>query len=479
MIKVTQQSGSRIGNGLSLLANKCAANTFDISSGMVYASMRDQIVRAQLLITDLHRPDSKRARILIVGAGIAGVTAAICAAELGMEVVVLESENGAFQLQRGVTERMVGPFMYEWPSVMSESQSYPPLKGSLASGLTNSPTWNASSPISADDLAKQLVLWYDSVTPQYPDLRFCYEFPAELTRNYVQEFVDAYSSIRPAEALAGAPELILPSGEAFMPDYIVLAVGMGTERTHLIDGTSEDENCVKGKRFWENDDFKSHKEMDWDVGVFGGGDGALQDVLRLVTNFNHPLQFIDALEAAPDSIADDLDVVLGELDSVEQQSRLLLTWSTDVYDLIDLKCQGIAARLMQKPSVISKVMSLIRPGKGTVTHVHRGKHFAKAYLLNRFCVHLIEFCMAHQKPPGKVEYVRIKEQDATAASKNASGQTVVHLSGGDDLTLDKVAVRFGPNKMELEKRQIIKLSPGTRADRTSMSSIPLPYVVAP
>ena len=36
----------------------------------------------------------------------------------------------------------------------------------------------------------------------------------------------------------------------------------------------------------------------------------------------------------------------------------------------------------------------------------------------------------------------------------------------------------GGNKDELEKRQLIKLSTKTKADRTSLASIPLPYLVA-
>lgn len=475
---LTTTSVSRTGNGLSLLANKCAANTFDISSGMVYASMRDQIVRAQLLVTDLHRSDNGCKRILIVGAGIAGVTAAACAAQLGLEVVVLEAESQPFALQRGVKNRMVGPFMYEWPSVMSESQDYPPMKASLADGLADSPKWTASAPISANSLVRRLMPWYKGLAKLSPKLRFYYNQASAPTRLYVQAFVGSSSKLVVAGTRKIGLPLTLPDSTSFSPDYVILAVGMGAERIHLIDGTENDLNCVKGLAFWDNDDFRRNPNMDWRVGVFGSGDGALQDVLRLLTRFDHPLQFIKALRKKPGMIAKSLDAVLPELDTVEQQSRLLHTWSADIYELIDLKCRGIAGTLAHDPAVISKVLTLLRPGCGTVFHVHRGQHFTKAYVLNRFCVHLIEICLAHSSPAGYVGYTRIKDASAKSGTLLLStGKSTVELDNGRILELERVAVRFGPNKDELEKRQIIKLSAETKADRTSLAGIPLPYLV--
>jgi hypothetical protein len=471
-------SMSRSGNGLSLLANKCAANTFDISSGMVYASMRDQIVRAQLLITDLYRADPNCKRVLIVGAGIAGVTAAACASGLGLEVVVLESNSKPFALQRGVTQRKVGPFMYEWPSLMSRSQDYPPLHATLARALANTPSWTASHPISADRLVRQLMPWYNKLTKLGPSLRFFCKQPSSTTRQYVEDFVDASSKQGSSGSGATIPLLSLPDKTQFRPDYVVLAVGMGAERVHLIDGTETLTNSVKGMPFWANDNFRLNDPMNWTVGVFGGGDGALQDVLRLLTRFDHPLDFIKALQTKPASIGTKLNNILPELDTIEQQSRLLQTWSADVYDLIDTNCQRIASDLAKDPAVISKVLTLLRPGTGRVIHVHRGQHFTKAYLLNRFCVHLIEICLAHRSPVGFVGYERLRDESAQSAIVLPSNCIEVILLNGRTLILDQVAVRFGTKKDELEKRQLIKLSAETRADRTSMAGIPLPYLVA-
>ena len=219
--------------------------------------------------------------------------------------------------------------------------------------------------------------------------------------------------------------------------------------------------------------------MDWQVGVFGGGDGALQDVLRLITNFDHPLQFIDALNNGKDNITEQLNKIMGQLEALEQQSRLYATWSSgSIYDLIDLECERICKTISSDNKVVQKVLAQIRDGKGTTTLVHRGTHFGKAYLLNRFCLHLIEQCLPPIRITGKVGYLRIQNAQADRARTELSGVHVVELDNGKIIRLDKVVVRFGPKQSELQERQLVKLHPETQADRTSMASIPLPFTVA-
>lgn len=469
----------RTGNGLSLLANKCAARTFDISSGMVYVSMRDQIVRAQLLIRDLRKCDPSAQRILIVGAGIAGISAAACAESLGMRAVVVESKPIPLHLQNNVRTRMVGPFMYEWPSILSNSQSYPPTLNNLGEVIDFTPTWNSTTPISAHDLAKDIEVWCASLSVGRPNRMFHFDCAAADTKQYVREFVAAHSRLDPAGAKAKSPPIKLPDNTDFEPDYVALAVGTGTERIHLIEGTENDPTSVRGIPFWQDDDLRNTRNMDWQVCVFGGGDGALQDVLRLVTKFDHPLQLIEELNSGKDKITKQLSGVMRQLEALEQQSRLYATWSSgSIYDLIDYECGRICATLASDPKVVKKVLAQVRDGEGTTTIVHRGIHFGKAYLLNRFCVHLIEKCFPSVRMAGKVGYLRIQNSQADRAGTESSGLHVVELDNGVILRLDKVVVRFGPSQSELQERQLVKLHPGTQADRTSMASIPLPFTVA-
>ena len=107
-------------DSLSLLSLKVASNVFDLSSGLHHISIRDQMVRAQLAVRDLKRGDPELDSLLIVGAGVAGIAAALEAEARGVRsVVVVEAAAQPFSLLRGVTERYIGPFMYEWPSSFS------------------------------------------------------------------------------------------------------------------------------------------------------------------------------------------------------------------------------------------------------------------------------------------------------------------------------------------------------------------------
>lgn len=470
----------RQGNGLALLANKCASRTFDISSGMVYASMRDQIVRAQLLVRDLKMKDSNCKRLLIIGAGVAGVTAACYANELGIEVVVLESAEEPFSLQAGVNKRMVGPFMYEWPNIVAESQNYPLEEHGLGDPIGGTPSWNANDPISANDLANKLKGWLNEREFKEPKPKFLYGVNAKDTRAYVVQFVQKAGEATNAASNFSPPLLQINKSKPttddlsmYAPHYIILAVGMGTEQTQLVEG-----NDVEGTKFWADDDFRYSENMDWSVGVFGGGDGALQDILRLTTRHSHPLGLIKALNES--AMAEDLAEILPQLDSLEQQSRLLATWSAaPVYDLIDQRCKEICATLVKKPAVATSVQAQLREGSGTVSHVFSGHCFDKAYLLNRFCVHLIAQCQECPPISHFVKYLQIPGNKAINVKKNSSGKYEVDLNeSSEKLILDRIAVRFGTGKNALKTGQLIQLSDETLNDRVSMSAIPLPYVVA-
>ncbi len=113
-------------NALALLSLKVAPNVFDISSGQYHVSIRDQIVRAQLLVRDLCCLDDVFKSVLVVGAGAGGAAVAVAAAAAGKKVRLIDAADAPFNLQRGTTKRFVGPFMYEWPESIHSNQSYPP-----------------------------------------------------------------------------------------------------------------------------------------------------------------------------------------------------------------------------------------------------------------------------------------------------------------------------------------------------------------
>lgn len=473
-------------NGLALLAHKCAARTFDLSTGVVHASMRDQIVRAQLLMRDLRENDPGCNQVLIVGGGVAGVSAATAASDLDMNVVLVDSQERPFSLQAGVTSRYVGPFMYEWPELGHDCQDYPP-PHALAQPSCATPKWTEAHPIPAAKFAKILEGWL-MAHPFLPGTaRFYFGVVPEEVQAYVRAFV-AFHGAAPAAGGSPGPEYVLPkrcrdhkgerahAGASFRPDYIVLAAGMGEERIALPDFP-----LVKGSSFWANDDLKLDETRHADSCVFGGGDGALQDVLRLLTKHDHPLQLIRDLRLNT-HVAEAIDRCAPRLEALERQSRLVTTWSgAGSFEEIDTQCQSLAAGLARDTTMRHAVWQQLRKGTGEVHHVMREQYFGKAYLLNRFVVHLIEQCQKASGYTGVLAYLAHR----TASVTNAK---VAFIAGkrGYRISLEGdpksyffrwIAVRYGADQDAVPQSKMVKLNPETRADRMSMAAIPLPLVV--
>ncbi|MDM0076910.1 FAD-dependent oxidoreductase [Variovorax sp. J2P1-59] len=499
-------------DSLSLLSLKCASRTFDLSSRLAHVSMRDQIVRAQLLARDLKRFDSDAVRVLVVGAGVAGAAFAIEAAQAGLEVAVVEADANPLHLQSGVTTRFVGPFLYEWPSVFHDDQNYPPDPGRhLGTAPPLTPTWGDDQPVSAAAMATQFLDWLrqarHALRGTAPALWFDVD-KAEV-KTFVRRFVHA-STLNFWRWMAGLPQrpmppLSLTRGSAdpanppgaaplagYTPDYVVLAAGMGQENTSLPPAAGSP-STVSGRRFWEVDDLKDPAFADLRVGVFGGGDGALQDVLRLLTQFEHPLQLLAVLRK--DAVVRKLLARHeGALLTIEQQSRLIGTWTLgqDVFAEVDAASRDVAAALASNRALRDSLVRQLRTGNGCVQHFVRDAHFGKAYLLNRFVVHLIDEAGKTAIANGEagwnrtVEYRLYFGSEAAGALQRGRGvsglpyQVDIREANGNVQTcgFDRVVVRLGLDQQAVGANQLIQLSPRDSGQRTAIAQVPLPFVTS-
>lgn len=381
-------------NGLALLAFKCASRVFDISSGLTQVSIRDQIVRAQLFVDDLCAKAPKpKAKLLVIGAGIAGVSAALRAKEKGLEVVLLDAQKAPFSLLANVTVRYVGPFMYEWPMHGSDCQSYP--KDFFGEPGISTPSWSSRDPLPASELVKQLRRWLGTLNPaSLPEALLGVDPHA--VRVFVRQFVASWGSsflsvpsLQLNGSFHGLDGAVHHKALTFTPDYVVLALGMGAERV-----TVSEHPSIKGRRFWSNDNFRRGAEFNGTAGVFGGGDGALQDVLRLLTRHEHPLHFIREIENSHPAAGQCIRSQHDQLLALEQQARLISMWAPDhAFGHLDRQCQLICQKLADCDLVRRAVLRQLRKGTGCVHHIWREQTFGKAYLLNRFVLHLLEQCL--------------------------------------------------------------------------------------
>ncbi|MEO3693239.1 FAD-dependent monooxygenase [Roseateles paludis] len=481
------------GSTLALLAAKCAPRVFDLSSDLRNVSIRDQVVRAQLLVRELLQEPECR-RVLIVGAGVAGVAAGAALADTGCETLLVERNAKPLSLQRACTWRYVGPFMYEWPSSFFGDQSYPPTGTDWPHAPAATPTWTSAVPLTASAFASQMLTWLQGLVR--PPAVLTGIDPAEVTR-YVQAFVQHWR----AQHAAPAPFMQRPNlpllglyGDIWLgklksvyfdADYVILAGGMGHEGVELTDPVLKKGLGVSGPGFWtEPDALQAASTADEATGVFGGGDGALQDVLRALTPFDHPLQMWQALRQHHAGLQTKLDAELPTLSALEQQHRLVAAWHPTQDSArsitIDAACQRMAGRLAGDTLVQQAIESCLRRGSGRVDHFVMERHFGKAYLLNRFLVHLIAECVARGAiTPACMAYRRHLGGHAVAAREPGSRRRfeikVQHPHGVLDHHFDHLAVRFGPKGAPA--RQLVTLSKDDQAWRTSLSGLQLPFVV--
>lgn len=495
-------------DSLSLLALKIAPNVFDVSSGQHHVSIRDQIVRSQFLIRDLCRAGGSFDRILVVGAGIAGVAAAMAACHAGKKVMVVDTAGAPFSLQAAVHKRYVGPFMYEWPSVASDDQSYPPVHQHLwGAARVGTPAWTAAKPIPASALAEELRTWLAAdiasiaacTTSGKTAPRFVHGVIAERVKCYVQCFAAAaatnlerrlmYRSEKPMPTFAlhasGFKErdetLALPP--PFVPDYVILAAGMGQESVAL-PHPRDSKWPASGPVFWQDDALDEPAAANARIGIFGGGDGALQDVLRTLTPFRHPTEMLDFLNRDAD-VKYAIDREMATLSAIEAQSRLANTWTMDssTFADVDRLCAKVAARLAMRSRVRRRMARCIRAGSGGVEHFVKESHFTKTYLLNRFLVHLLHQCQPRTPLPGRMRYKLFFSAEVAQSGGPrpplVGYEASIAINGATkNYLFDDIAVRFGIEHGSVPGMQMIKLSYHDNGQRSSLTHVPMAFLAS-
>lgn len=226
-------------------------------------SIRDQIKTAHVFV----RAAEKRGifqlarRHLVLGGGVTGVAVAIKAAQLGVEIVLVEKAEELFPIQSRCSSRYIHPYEYAWPlfpfwpsDERGLFDSYPLLKEDQEAcppGLS----WTAGA---ASEIAKQ---WRRQLAERWPfRLRF-----------------------RPNAASVKGKSL----RETFDPlglfGVIVACVG-GEERNAVDENEKE---AFASFTYWSTDEFENPNLPNklglerLKILISGGGDGGLQDFLRL------------------------------------------------------------------------------------------------------------------------------------------------------------------------------------------------------
>jgi hypothetical protein len=411
--------------------------------------------------------------------------------------------------------------MYEWPAHGAVDQAYPPAStpqiadGSILQGLWNTALGN--HPMDADDLATHA---RSALQGAVAGLAIPLQIHTSLSpadRTAVRAFVSAFArhmGIYAGQvpwsaawkmldtATLGTPWTASPASATASSiigiDAIILGGGFGEERVTL-DLLSPNDLPAQGFPFWKNDGWTTLPADD-EIGVFGAGDGALQDVLRALTGYDHPLITIGVIRT--DKTVDAaISGVEMELLSIEQEARAAAMWTqvaqvtpgrppfdrSQVDAHLDARVAEIADRVASKPGVAPVVLGALRQGHGIVHHAFRESNYTKAYMLNRFLLHLIEQSQrSHGLPAGHVRYAKLAKATRIQGRDRGAGISpgryevkVNHPGGRKNLFLDRIAVRYGPDPATLPGRQMVGLTRQQIAERTAIGQVQLPFVAHP
>lgn len=490
-------------DSLALLSLKVASNVFDLSSGMNHVSIRDQIIRAQLVVRDLKRGDTNLESILIVGSGVAGIFAALAAADSGVkDVVVVDVADQPFSLFRGVTKRYVGPFMYEWPSSFFNNQSYP-AHGNTPWRDSSSPLrWASHKPCSADRLATLLTQELDlrlSIVHKLSP-RICLRVDKTAIQTFVRTFAQTESEAAEDLLERRARGLQAEFYQAnvldyktrvyeplrICPQYVLLASGMGREDCQLVkvdvNGNPYSGMNFTGSYFWSDDHLLEKPMANRSIYIFGGGDGAIQDALRVMTGHAHPLLLLKALERDAVTKAA-IDSIGAGLLALDRQGRQYATWThrTEAYEALDKRCRELAVKLALRPNVRRHVIGALRGGNGNVSIFVREQHFGKAYLLNRFLAHLIAECCRNPKSNLPRHMSLSLNFGFQPVGYDHSGSHKVRIQElTSKLTVEhspqEIVVRYGIERGTIPGAQMIQVSGRESLQRTTLARVELPFV---
>jgi hypothetical protein len=218
-------------------------------------TLYSQQTRAINLVDAIHwyRRPWDGVRLAVVGGGVAGITAAARATELGARVTLIERLQHILEIQTK-SDRWLHPTLYEWP--------FSGLGGGEDCTQLPVMNWTAAP---AKDVAETLTREWTT------------RYAAAVTSHFNAEVVGV-------EAGVGGPTLrwqrqTKTGAEEHQDqfDAVIFAVGFGLEP-----------KGANRRSYWENDSLDKTLRTDECVLIAGYGDGALTDLMRACLNdFDH------------------------------------------------------------------------------------------------------------------------------------------------------------------------------------------------
>lgn len=343
------------------------------ATGFSPLSLRDQILRGATLVRRLAARGEIGAgkRLLVAGAGAAGVSAALAASRLGIPTLLLDEGNHPFALQRRAATRHIDPAAYDWPVDHWST-------GRLRCGLDSLPM-----PFAADYAPILAAAWTEllNVAVSDPTGRLTWCRQAKVGRC--------------GDEATGA-SAALSDGTTHRGAVLILATGDKRERTKL--PTTRGAPNFVGPEFWAPDSLTELGGGDH-VLVSGAGDGALQDALRALTGEDKLSYLLRALRL-PRGVA-------AIVQSAEDRAHRIRVWLPQrtgdaaeeraCLEELDARHRDAVRRALAAPSLADRVLELAGPERPTVHLVHRNAWLSSYYGINRFLALLFDTALRDSK----------------------------------------------------------------------------------
>jgi NAD(P)-binding Rossmann-like domain len=360
-----------------LHAHEAVKNFFWLSAGLAPISIRDQMVRGVSVIDqlDFEKRIKPGDRVLIVGAGAAGVSAAMRAAKKGFKCDVVDRGRGPFLVQARAATRWVDPTQYDWPMENWRLGLYP---------------WHPPAiplPWRADWAPLIAAAWHHqfrSLLGSHPG-RVKLWFLREVS-GIVAPSATSSSSTFDVDVtfVGGRPGFVAIKLE---PEVIIWATGFGREDCR------DPTHSYAGIPFWAADRLTTLRlrPIPPVVVISGAGDGGLQDYLRVTTGRPSAESIYRYLIAGTG-----WDARLKPfLRDAEDLAHRWWVWSGskefdhEIYSMLQREHTAAANAMLRDPAVLRKLKALFSGVSLRVMLFHGCDHFSNFYPLNRFLVILI------------------------------------------------------------------------------------------
>jgi hypothetical protein len=390
-----------------LLAHYLEPLIFDIGGPLAPISIRDQMFRARTFVQRARTagyltPDSE---FLVVGAGAAGVSAAIDAARAGVKTYLIDSAGAAFVRQRNCATRWLDPTQYDWPDSSYAVGRWPvrrppppplPLDHPASYAQTLGNEWASTLSMARASLGSLLGVQFNTEPAAWPR--------------------QIWSTSSPA--VATALDVDLRRGGLGGTVYtrrlslILFARGFGTERCSVFDpdplhGGAPTYGPAPASftslNFWDTDQLQDRSFTISNLGrilISGAGDGGLQDFIRLTTGIRSASRMLRRMESQIAGFKTAMAEIAQRLSQEERRAQRALLWSADGRSdhpvLVRLHAAHDAAvsRLQSDPSLWTRISKWLyeRTYFRSFANFKLAcpcSHFSGCYSLNQFLTVLI------------------------------------------------------------------------------------------